>query len=127
LGGLAVVGVVACGDGLPKPVSLEIVTASDGQIAAAGAVVPEPLAVRVTADDGTRAVRAEVRWRVVAGTGALLSDTVTVSDGLGEAQVWLTLGPTEGEYQVQAELVAAPSQTVRLLALAAAPVRVTSV
>jgi len=124
---IALIGIAACGPDLPRPVALEKVAASDNQTAVASARLPTPLAVVVTADDGTRAVRAEVRWTVTQGAEAVLSDTVTVSDGLGEAQVWLTLGALEGVYRVQAQLVRARNQTVEFAAIAQAGVQLSGV
>jgi len=49
---------------------------------------------------------------VTEGSGAELSDTMTVTDGTGLAQAYLTLGPTAGTYGVSAVLVRKPDAAV---------------
>ncbi len=120
----------ACGGGLdlPRPALLERVGASDNQVAVAGNRLERPLAVRVTTSDGATVVpRAEVRWEVVEGMGAVLSDSVTVADGAGEAQVVAQLGPEEGSYAIRATLVEESSQTAVFNAIATTPPRLTGV
>ena len=127
LAGLA--GAVACGgsDPLPTAASLDVVASSDGQSAPAGARLPAALAVVTRAASDETVPRAIVRWRVIEGSGAVLSDTATVADGNGRAEVALTLGPVAGTYRVQASPADAPSATVVLRATATAAPQLTSV
>jgi hypothetical protein len=123
-------GGAACGGGeepLPEAATLEIVAASNAQTAPAGATLPQALAVIARATSGVAVPRAAVRWTVTVGTGASVSDSVTASDGLGQAEVALRLGPASGEYRVQATLVALPSQSVVLTATASAAPTLTAV
>lgn len=93
--------------------SLEKVATDDSLVAPAGARLPMPLRVTARAADGSVVPRAQVHWEVVSGPGgASLSDAVTVSDGLGVAQVEMTLGPLEGTYMVRAALGNDMSKTV---------------
>jgi hypothetical protein len=127
LAGLA--GAVACGgsDPLPNAASLDIVASSDGQSAPAGAPLPAALAVVARATSNDAVPRARVRWQVIEGSGAVLSDTATVADGNGRAEVALRLGPTVGTYRVQAAPADAPSAAVVLTATATAGPALTSV
>jgi len=121
--GSVVVALAACGGGaepLPEAATLEIVAVTNGQAAPAGAVLPQALAVIARATSGVTVPRARVRWTVTAGTGATLSDSVTLADGLGRAEAVLRLGPATGEYRVQAALAALPAQAVVFTATAGA-------
>jgi hypothetical protein len=120
---------VACGgsDPLPEAASLDVVASSDGQSAPAGARLPEALAVVARASSNDVVPRARVRWQVVEGSGAVLSDTATIADGNGRAEVALTLGPAPGAYRVQAAPADAPEATVVLTATATAPPQLTTV
>ncbi|HEY8470708.1 MAG TPA: hypothetical protein VIL18_13740 [Longimicrobiales bacterium] len=71
----------------------------------AGQPLGAPLRVRVTGgqSDGPIA-RANVRWRVVRGSGATISPTSTLTDTAGITQALLTLGPDTGLYRVEASL-----------------------
>ncbi len=111
----ASLGLIACGgDGidLPEPARMEKIGSGDGQRATAGNRLEWPLSVRITASDGNGVPRVSVRWVVVQGDGAALSDSLTVTDGTGVAHAFLTLGPTAGEYGVQASLVVKPDAVV---------------
>ena len=114
---------MACGgsDGVVLPATIERVTATEGQSAPAGGALPAPLAVDVKGSDGTPAPRAEVRWTITGGTGAALSDSVTLADGEGRAVVSLRLGPTAGAYAVRAALLLDPDKAVSFTATATAP------
>jgi hypothetical protein len=127
LTGLA--GAFACGgsDPLPTAASLDIVASSDEQSAPAGAPLPAALAVLAHAASDETVPRAIVRWQVVEGSGAVLSDTATVADGNGRAEVVLTLGPAAGTYRVQASPADAPSAAVVFTATATAAPQLTSV
>jgi hypothetical protein len=116
----------ACGGGndLPVPAALAVVSGTNGQTAFAGARLPLPLAVSVTDAQGIIVPRAEVRWTVTQGSGAALSDAMTVSDGNGQAEVAVTLGQAAGSYAVEAELVANPRASVGFAMTAVAPPQV---
>jgi hypothetical protein len=126
LAGLAALG---CGSttGVVPPATIDLVAASNGQSAPAGGLLPAPLAVDVKGSDGTPAGRAEVRWTITGGTGAILGDSVTLADGAGRAEVSLRLGPTAGTYGVRAALEAAPNKLVTFTATATAPPVISSV
>lgn len=119
----------ACGgnDLLPVPTTIQRVAASDGQTAPAGGRLASPLAVRVFGQNNEIVTGASVDWTITDGTGAVLSDSLTLSDGTGTAQVWLTLGPTPGAYTVEAVLDGVAGQSVVLNATATAPPVVTAV
>jgi hypothetical protein len=107
-----VAAVLVCGgctDGgpdLPVPARFEKLPgeSGDGQRATAGNRLAIPLSVLVTAADGSGVPREKVVWSVATGSGAVLSDSATVTDGKGIAQVYLNLGPEAGEYTVEAAL-----------------------
>ncbi|MEE8133693.1 MAG: hypothetical protein V3T56_01470, partial [Gemmatimonadales bacterium] len=94
------------------PSSIARVANTDRQQAPGGSRVT--LRAIVRADDGTVSVRARVRWSIVSepGTGGALSDSVTLSDGTGQAEVEATLGRAEGTTTVRAELVDDASRRV---------------
>lgn len=120
---LTVGAIMACSesDGVILPATIERVATTDGQSAPAGGTLPAPLAVTVKGSDGTPAPRAEVRWTVTAGTGAALSDSVTLADGDGRAVVTLRLGPSAGGYGVRAALKLSADKAVSFTATATAP------
>ncbi len=126
---LAVFGVAACGSSEPTPLAatIEVVASSNGQTGLAGAKLRFPLAVIARADDGAPVARAEVRWTIMSGSGADLSDTLVQSDGMGHAQVILRLGPAAGEYQVRAELRGVAGQVLFFTATATDPPVLSSV
>ncbi len=111
----------------PLPVSLEKVAASDQQQATAGGRLDAPLQVIVRAEDGSTVSRGQVRWSIVAGAGAALSDSLTVADGTGVALIELTLGPEPGTYEVMAALEHDASRAVTFTAEATPPPSLTSV
>jgi hypothetical protein len=96
----------ACGTSneVLQTASLDAVATTDGQTAPAGAPLPEPLAVIALTGSGETVPRAGVRWTITQGSGAVLSDTITLTDGNGRAQAALVLGPATGEYRVRAAL-----------------------
>lgn len=87
---------------------LEKIAGADDQQAPVGGRLPSALRVVARGGDGTAVPRTEVRWTVVSGEGAVLSDSSTVADGTGTAQVDLVLGPAEGTYGVRAAVAADP-------------------
>ncbi|HEX9728127.1 MAG TPA: IPT/TIG domain-containing protein [Gemmatimonadales bacterium] len=124
-----IVLLAACkgGDPLPDATRLEAVASSVGQTAPAGSPLPGPLAVLASDASGAAVTGARIRWSIVDGPGAALSDSITESDGTGRAEANLTLGPTPGEYRVRAELVALPDERVVLTANASQPMTLTAV
>ena len=100
------------------PASIERVANTDQQQAPGGSRLA--LRVVVRTDDGSALVRAGVRWSVVSepGAGGALSDSVTLSDGTGLAEVEVTLGRAEGMTTVRAELVDDESKAVDFTATA---------
>ncbi|MCH7476340.1 MAG: hypothetical protein IIA27_16975, partial [Gemmatimonadetes bacterium] len=92
------------------------VASTDQQQAPGGSRLP--LRVTVATADGTATVRGEVLWSILsqpgeAGDGSL-SDSLTLSDGTGLAEVELTLGRAEGVTIVRAVLRADRTQSVDL-------------
>jgi hypothetical protein len=118
----------ACGrEELPVADTIEKVGSTDGQSTPAGGFLPAPLAVVVKAADGSTVPRAEVRWSVASGTGATLSDTISVSDGDGRAEVMVRLGPAPGPYTVQAALKTRADRKVGFTLTATEPPRLSAV
>ncbi len=93
------------------PSSIERVPDTDQQQAPGGSRVA--LRVTVQAEDGSASVRAVVRWSIVSepGVGATLSDSVTLSNGEGLAEVEIRLGRIEGTTTVRAQLAADVSRS----------------
>jgi len=110
----------ACSDGidLPQPARMEKIGSGDSQRATAGNRLSIPFSVLITASDGSGVPREAVSWTVDEGAGASLSDSITVTDGTGLAQAYLTLGPTAGPYSVRAALVRKPDAVVTFSAVA---------
>jgi len=126
----AIVGFLGCGtDGpeLPVPSQIAVVPETNAQVAFAGARVPRPLAVTVGAEDGSVVPRAQVRWSVVNGSAAMLSDSLTLTDGVGRAEVNVTLGPDAGALTIQAALAVDRRKAVSFSVTALAPPRLTGV
>jgi len=104
-----------CGDGGatgPNTSAMEIVVLSgDGQAAGPGALLPEPLQVRVQAlSNGSVREGVKVRWDIADGTGAQLEPASSVTDSAGVTEARLTLGPNLGTYRIRASVagMAAP-------------------
>lgn len=99
-----------------EPLMIARVASTDQQQAPGGSRLP--LRVTVATADGTATVRGEVLWSILsqpgeAGDGSL-SDSLTLSDGTGLAEVELTLGRAEGVTIVRAVLRADRTQSVDL-------------
>lgn len=97
----------ACSDGtggdLQPLVPTSMASAGgDGQIAAAGAALPQPLRVLVTDGAGNEAPGVAVRWSVTLGGGSIPASSTTGQDGV--ASVQFILGPAPGEHRAQAEV-----------------------
>jgi hypothetical protein len=112
---------------LPVPARFEKIPDGDGQTATAGARLATPLSVLVTASDGSAVPREKVVWSVTEGDGAVLSDSATVTDGKGIAQVYLTLGPTAGPHSVESALARKRDGVVTFTATASRPPVITAV
>ncbi len=100
---LAVVALCACGgggDGGPQAGSITL-SAGDNQVAAAGAALPESLAVIVRDNAGAALPGALVTWSVTAGGGSV-SPTTRPSDAGGIAKTRRTLGPNAGTQTARA-------------------------
>ena len=114
---LAVVALCACGGdgggGGPQASSIAL-SAGDNQVAAAGAALPESLAVIVRDNAGTALPGVVVTWSVTAG-GGTVSPTTRTSDAGGIAKTRRTLGPNAG------------TQTARATVASLAPVNFSAV
>src|SRR6266550_1173177 len=101
---LAVVALCACGGnsggGGPQPGSITLST-GDNQVAAAGAALPESLAVIVKDNAGALLPGVLVTWSVTAGGGSV-SPTTRTSDASGIAKTRRTLGPNAGTQTARA-------------------------
>ncbi|MBI4502144.1 MAG: IPT/TIG domain-containing protein [Gemmatimonadetes bacterium] len=89
---------------------IEKVADTDNQTVPTEARLPIPLAVITKASDGRALARVKVRWIAGAG-GGQLSDSVTLSDGNGRAEVTFTTGRAVGAYEVRAQLVLKTSRS----------------
>src|SRR5438034_40940 len=101
---LAVVALCACGGegggGGPQASSIAL-SAGDNQVAAAGAALPESLAVIVRNNAGAALPGVAVTWSVTAG-GGTVSPTTRTSDAGGIAKTRRTLGPNAGTQTARA-------------------------
>jgi len=101
---LAVVALCACGGdgggGGPQASSIAL-SAGDNQVAAAGAALPESLAVIVRDNAGAALPGVAVTWSVTAG-GGTVSPTTRTSDAGGIAKTRRTLGPNAGTQTARA-------------------------
>ena len=123
LGLLPVFAFAACSDDsggdLQPPVPSNVVTAAgDGQSAAAGAALPQPLRVLVTDGAGNEAPGVAVRWSVTLGGGTVPASSTTGQDGVASAQ--FILGPAAGEHRAQAEVAGLAGSPVAFSATATA-------
>lgn len=91
--------------GAPAAIAL---LSGDHQVAAAGAALGEPLAVRVTDAWGNAVPGATVEFTVAAGGGAL-GQTSVATGPEGRAETTLTLGTRAGPNVVEAAIAGAPS------------------
>ncbi len=91
-------------DSGPEPAAIAKVAETDAQTAPGRSRLP--LRVTVVSRTGGAVPRVGVRWSITSepGVGGSLSDTVTVTDGVGTAQVRYTLSPVEGTSLVRAAL-----------------------
>ncbi|MBI4420825.1 MAG: IPT/TIG domain-containing protein [Gemmatimonadetes bacterium] len=123
---LTVVSGCGGGDGNVVPDEITKMPETDNQTAPAEARVPLPLAVTVRGSDGSALPRIKVRWRIDPGSGAL-SDSITLSDAMGRAQVDYAVGRAVGPYSVRAEIVVNADRSTTFTATATAAPTLTSV
>lgn len=102
---VAVLAVSACGGdtNVQQPVvpsTIEPVQGAD-QSGLVGSALPTPLSVKVSDGSGNPAPGVTVTWSVLSG-GGTVSPTSSASDANGVSSTQYTLGPSEGEEQVQA-------------------------
>jgi len=101
-----------------EPSTITRVASTDQQQAPGGSRLPLRVRVTVRTANGTATVRAEVLWSILSQPGEVgggrLSDSLTLSDGTGLAEVEITLGRTEGVTTVRAVLRADKTQSVDL-------------
>lgn len=107
--------------GPPPPVYSLTIRGGDGQQAPAGATLDQPLQVTVAnpADEPVRGV--VVRFRVLSGTGASVSDTLAVTGLDGIARVEARLGPAQGPYEFRASVKGQDTLAVVFTVTATAP------
>ena len=98
--------------------------AGDMRTGPAGSVLAEPLTVLVTDSVGTPVRGVPVSFRVVGGRGALLLDSLLVSDAQGGASTQLRLG-AEGDTAVVLAAFPGRDGGVRFVAVATAPAALT--
>ena len=100
----AVTGCLTDEDSGPEPAAIAKVAETDAQTAPGRSRLP--LRVTVVSRTGEAVPRVAVRWSITSepAGGGSLSDSVTVTDGVGTAQVRYTLSPVEGTSLVRAEL-----------------------
>jgi hypothetical protein len=103
--GLAAVLVSQCSDDpeAPSPPSQITIESGNRQYSLRGTTLPDPLVVRVRAEDGTIPEDAHVVFTVVEGEGTVAAGTVRI-DGQGLASTELTLGPEYGPNNVRAAI-----------------------
>lgn len=80
------------------------IVAGDAQTARPGAELPQPLTVRVTDASGIPTVGQIVNWVVTQGGGHVFAGR-TLTDSLGYAREWWTLGPEAGQNLLEARAV----------------------
>jgi glucose/arabinose dehydrogenase len=79
----------------------------DGQTAAAGTALPQPLRVRVLDRHGSGVSGVAVAFSVSSGGGSIVPQTAA-TDAAGQAEASWTLGATPGEQQVRASSAGLP-------------------
>jgi len=105
----------------PVPAGLAIVSGG-GQSAPAGSQLPQPLRVRVIAQDGLGVVAVPVSFRALS-TGASVSDSVVATDTLGYAEVMGTLGPLAGAQSFEASVTGLFPVTFNVTSIFTGPAR----
>lgn len=97
-------GPVGWGGELPLTVARYEIVAGEGQSAPAGSELPAPLVVRVTDATGAARQGQIVNWIVTGGGGDVFAG-VALTDSLGFAREWWTLGPEPGANTLEARAV----------------------
>jgi len=114
-------GAIACGGNGPVDVPQgDVITrvgVTDAQSGIQGTRLASALAANLSFSDGSEAPRTEVVWTIVEGLGASLSDTISLADGLGRAEIGLTLGGV-GTYRIRAAIKVDRSKAVEFTATA---------
>jgi hypothetical protein len=105
-------GLLACSNPVAGPLiagSIEIAQ-GDGQTAAVGSVLPQPLTVLVSDPLGRPLWNATVQWSVSSGGGSVApAQSTTGVNGLATT-IW-TLGSVEGTQEVSAQVGQVPALT----------------
>lgn len=125
----AVAGVaLGCGgDDLVHVERIEKITETDAQSAPAGARLPNPVAVRLLGKDGSPVPRGQVRW-VATASGGALSDSISVSDFTGRAQVDYVLpSGAPGSFNIEARIATGTTRTTTFVVSSTAAPQITSV
>jgi hypothetical protein len=97
-----------------------LIVSGNGQTAAPGTTLPEPLVVQVVDEDSNPVVGAAVTWVVTAGGGTLDPATGT-TDASGQASTTWTLGSTAGANTAQAIVSGVGQATFTATAAAGTP------
>ena len=92
----------------PPTRSLTIVS-GNGQSGAPNDTLPNQLEVKVTDQDGVAVPSKNVTFRIMHGEGTLSPGTA-LTDGNGQAQTTLTLGPNPGTILVEASIAESPEK-----------------
>jgi len=117
--GLLAVAISQCSDTVaPSPPSQITIESGNHQYSLRGTTLPEPLAVRVRAADGTIPEEAHVVFTVIEGGGSVETSSVRI-DGQGLASTEWTLGPEFGPNSVRAAIKENSSKSVLFEATAA--------
>lgn len=109
---------------LSRAAAAVLTVSGSDQYVTAGGSTSQPLVAQVLASDGLPFAGASVAWTLTSGSGAL-SDSLTLSDADGHAEVSYVAGESAGSAVVTATLEngATTSFTLRVLASSAAPRR----
>lgn len=97
----------------------------DGQTGPVGEALPEPLVVRVAAEDGRPVAGRRVVFALPEGESGRLDPDTAVTNASGEALARWVLGPVPGEHEAEARLVTetteAPTARFQASAVPAGP------
>lgn len=103
---LAAALTAGCSDALgPEPSAIEIaILSGNGQFVSSGGTLTEPLMIVVRrVATGEPMPDVTVRWEVVAGDGASLERSTTVTDSMGHSSIGAQLGTEFGTYEIEAD------------------------
>jgi hypothetical protein len=127
---LATLAALACGGRDPTaPLPLYTVTPVGGiQLAGpSGSELPQPIQVEVREPDGGLAKGVAVRFRIVSGKGAVLTDTLVATNALGIGLTRLRLGGTRDSIVVAGSVRGQEDRGVTFRVLATAPAELFSI